>query len=70
MKQPGLNPFLQELAALFHGGLGLGNLFVSYYNARRGNKKRAKLHFAIAIFEGVCFHEHFKEQRRANEQEE
>ncbi len=57
--------FLEELSAAFHGGLGLGNLFVSYYNARKGNTWRAALHLGIAIFEGTCFHTHFKEVRNA-----
>ena len=58
MKRP--HNFLEELAGAFHAGIGLGNLFIAYYNWRRGSKGRAILHVAIGMFEGRCFHEHWR----------
>lgn len=66
MKRP--KNFLEELAGVFHAGLGLGNGFVAYYNYRKGNKKRAMFHLGIVIWEALCFHDHWgeKEIRRGN----
>ena len=56
------NPFLSELAGGVHATVGAANLLISYYNWRKGNKKRAVFHLGIAIFEAICFHDHFKER--------
>ena len=56
--------FLEELAGSFHAGLGFANLFVAFYNFRKGNFIRSLFHVLVAGYEGKCFHEHFTERNK------